>query len=56
MCSIGFIEKIEHAIEKHGGSGLGLSIASMIVNSHGGTIRAMHNNPKGTIFVIRLPR
>ena len=39
-----------------GGSGLGLSIADMIVTSHGGTIRASHNGDKGTIFTIRLPR
>jgi two-component system sensor histidine kinase CiaH len=39
-----------------GGNGLGLSIASMIVTAHNGTIRASHNNPKGTIFTIRLPK
>ena len=37
-----------------GGSGLGLSIADSIVQAHGGTIKAMHNKPKGTIFEIRL--
>ncbi len=39
-----------------GGSGLGLSIADFIVTEHGGTIKASHNNPKGTIFTIKLPR
>lgn len=39
-----------------GGSGLGLSIATMIVSAHGGTIRASHNTPKGTIFTVKLPR
>lgn len=39
-----------------GGSGLGLSIASYIVSAHNGTIKASHNNPKGTIFTIKLPR
>ncbi|WP_134683708.1 sensor histidine kinase [Brevibacillus migulae] len=39
-----------------GGSGLGLSIAKWIVSSHGGTIQASHNKPKGTIFKIRLPK
>lgn len=39
-----------------GGSGLGLSIANLIVSAHGGTIKAMHNSPKGTIFSIKLPR
>ncbi len=38
-----------------GGTGLGLSIANVIVSEHGGTIKASHNNPKGTIFTIRLP-
>lgn len=39
-----------------GGSGLGLSIADFIVISHGGSIKASHNSPKGTIFTIKLPR
>ncbi len=39
-----------------GGTGLGLSIASLIVNAHGGTIKAVHNEPKGTIFIVKLPR
>ena len=39
-----------------GGTGLGLSIASTIVKAHNGNIKAMHNNPKGTIFIIKLPR
>ncbi|MBR3002003.1 MAG: sensor histidine kinase [Clostridia bacterium] len=37
-----------------GGSGLGLSIASHIVELHGGTIKAMHNGNKGTIIEIKL--
>lgn len=39
-----------------GGTGLGLSIANMIITAHNGTIKASHNNPKGTIFTIRLPK
>ena len=39
-----------------GGVGLGLSIASTIVGMHGGTIKASHNTPKGTIFTIKLPK
>lgn len=39
-----------------GGSGLGLSIANYIVTAHGGTIKASHNSPKGTIFTVRLPK
>lgn len=36
------------------GNGLGLSIASVIVNSHKGTIKVSHNKPKGTIFTIKI--
>ncbi len=39
-----------------GGSGLGLSIAQWIVQSHNGTIQAIHNEPKGMIFRIKLPK
>lgn len=37
-----------------GGTGLGLSIAHTIVTRHKGTIKAMHNEPKGTVFLVRL--
>jgi len=40
---------------KQRGTGLGLTIAAKIVQDHGGTIRAEHNAPKGTRFVINLP-
>lgn len=60
-------EAIKHVFERFyradnarsretGGSGLGLSIADMIVSKHGGTIKASHNGNKGTIFTIKLPR
>lgn len=39
-----------------GGTGLGLSIANVIVTAHGGTIKASHNQPKGTVFTIKLPK
>lgn len=39
-----------------GGSGLGLSIADVIVKAHNGSIKASHNKPKGTIFTIKLPK
>ncbi len=38
------------------GSGLGLSIARWIVERHGGTIKAGHNEPKGTIITVMLPK
>lgn len=43
------------AKKTQGGSGLGLYIASLIVNRHNGDIAVSHNLPKGTVFVIRLP-
>ena len=60
-------EAIKHVFERFyraensrsretGGSGLGLSIADMIISKHNGTIKASHNGTKGTIFSIRLPR
>ena len=60
-------EAIKHVFERFyrednsrtretGGSGLGLSIADMIVSVHGGTIKASHNGDKGTVFIIKLPR
>ena len=39
---------------KTGGTGLGLSIAHTIVTKHKGTIKAMHNEPKGTVFIVKL--
>ena len=37
-----------------GGTGLGLSIAHTIVTRHKGSIKAMHNKPKGTVFLVRI--
>lgn len=37
-----------------GGTGLGLSIAHTIVSKHKGTIKVMHNEPKGTIILVRI--
>ncbi len=42
-------------IRESGGVGLGLSIAHWIVTSHGGKIKALANQPTGTIFSIKLP-
>lgn len=60
-------EGLEHIFERfyredkartreNGGSGLGLAIAECIVRAHKGEIKATQNNPKGTIFTIKLPR
>ena len=37
-----------------GGTGLGLSIAHTIVKKHGGSIKLIHNKPKGTIAIIKI--
>lgn len=37
-----------------GGTGLGLSIAHSIVKSHGGSIKIVHNKPKGIIVIVKL--
>lgn len=37
-----------------GGTGLGLSIAHTIVKNHGGTIKIVHNKPKGIIVIVKL--
>lgn len=37
------------------GTGLGLAITKSIVEGHGGSIRAMHAEPHGTIFEVRIP-
>ena len=60
-------EAIKHAFERFyredkarsrstGGTGLGLSIAYTLAQLHKGTIKAAHNNPKGSRFIISLPR
>lgn len=41
---------------KSTGSGLGLTVSAQIINNHGGTIEVMRRVPKGTIFIIKLPK
>jgi len=38
-----------------GGSGLGLNIVKTIVVSHGGSVAAGHNEPRGAVFSVELP-
>ena len=41
---------------RHGGSGIGLTIARALVEAHGGTIHARSDGPgRGSCFVVRLP-
>jgi len=42
--------------KKTGGYGLGLSISKRIVEAHGGTIAVENNVPRGTSFVVTLPK
>lgn len=60
-------EAMEHIFERFyredkartresGGSGLGLAIADCIIAAHKGTIKVSANQPKGTVFTIKLPR
>ncbi len=46
---------VPHFSTKKGGSGLGLSIASRIVEEHQGVLRAEDNPPHGARFVVDLP-
>jgi len=39
----------------HTGSGIGLHIVSEYVKLHGGSVRVEDNNPKGSVFIIKLP-
>ena len=45
----------ERQQSKADGSGLGLYIASLIAQCHGGKIKAEHNVPKGSVFTVTLP-
>lgn len=45
----------ERQQSKADGSGLGLYIASLIAQRHGGKILAEHNKPRGSVFTVTLP-
>lgn len=42
--------------KKTGGYGLGLSIVKPIVETHGGSVTAENNPPRGASFVVTLPK
>ncbi len=48
-------EPFERASRRKG-SGLGLTIVKMIVELHGGEVWVEDNTPKGSVFVVRLPK
>ena len=54
MYLIDFIEKIKPVREKKEGQDCGLSIAHTIVNLHGGNIKIIPNEPKGTKVIIKI--
>ncbi|MCI8327312.1 MAG: ATP-binding protein [Lachnospiraceae bacterium] len=41
---------------KIGGEGLGLSIVKSIIEQHGENVIYQPNNPKGSIFIVSVPR
>lgn len=50
-----FYQVESHLTRKHGGMGLGLSVAKMMVEMHGGRIWAESSEGKGSIFTMLLP-
>jgi signal transduction histidine kinase len=52
----GFYQTEQHTTRKHGGMGIGLSIAKGLVDAHGGKIWAESPGPgKGSTFNVLLP-
>ena len=50
-----FYQVESHLTRKHGGMGLGLSVAKMMIEMHGGSITAQSIPGKGSNFTITLP-
>ena len=50
-----FYQVESHLTRKHGGMGLGLSVAKMMVEMHGGRLWAESSEGKGSIFTMLLP-
>ncbi|MGK3997346.1 sensor histidine kinase [Sorangium sp. So ce1024] len=50
-----FYQIDQSSTREHGGTGLGLSIVKRLVEAHGGTVRIEPNEPRGTVFVVKLP-
>ncbi|WP_437677437.1 sensor histidine kinase [Sorangium sp. So ce131] len=50
-----FYQIDQSSTREHGGTGLGLSIVKRLVEAHGGTVRIETNEPRGTVFVVKLP-
>jgi signal transduction histidine kinase len=50
-----FYQVDSSSTREYGGTGLGLSIVKRLVEAHGGTVGIEGNEPRGTVFVVRLP-
>jgi signal transduction histidine kinase len=51
-----FYQVDSSSTREYGGTGLGLSIVKRLVEGHGGTIGIEENRPRGTVFVVTLPK
>ena len=51
-----FYQVDSSSTREYGGTGLGLSIVKRLVEGHGGSIQIESNEPRGTVFVVRLPQ
>jgi signal transduction histidine kinase len=51
-----FYQVDSSSTREYGGTGLGLSIVKRLVDGHGGSISIESNEPRGTVFVVRLPQ
>lgn len=51
-----FYQEDKSRSRKIGGAGLGLSIVKSIVEQHGGSIAYQPNHPKGSVFIVSIPK
>lgn len=50
-----FYQVDSSSTREQGGTGLGLSIVKRLVDAHDGTVHVESNEPRGTVFVVRIP-
>ena len=51
-----FFQLDQSPTRRHGGAGVGLAIVRRLVEAHGGTVHVEANAPRGSVFVVGLPR